>query len=70
MSGCGGIADPPTAARPVRSTGEPSDLDDDLHRRVDGTDIPHEVCTEGHELPEDSGEAIVVGLLARPLRGP
>ena len=60
MSGCGGIADPPPAARPVRSTGEPSDLDDDLHRWVDGIDIP-QVCTEGHELPQDSGEAIVVG---------
>ena len=55
------IADPPPAGRPVRSTGKPSDLDDDLHRRVDGMDIPHEVCTEGHELPQDSGEAIVVG---------
>ena len=57
MSGCRGIA----AARPVRSTGEPSGLDDDLHCRVDGIDIPHEVCTEGHELPQDSGEAIVIG---------
>ena len=43
----GGIADPPPAAWPVWSIGEPSDLDDDLHRRVDGIDIPHEVCTEG-----------------------
>ena len=65
----GGVADPPPAGRPVRSTGEPSDLDDDLHRRVDGMDIPHEVCTEGPELPHDSGEAIVVGLLAQPPRG-
>ena len=32
-----------------------------MHRRVDGIDIPHEVCTEGHELLQDSGEAIVVG---------
>ena len=58
MRGGGGVADLPPAARPVRSTG---DLDDDLHRRGDGMDIPHEVCTEGPELPQDSGEAIVVG---------
>ena len=36
----------------------------DLRGPADGIDIPHEVCTEGHELPQDSGEAIVVGLLA------
>ena len=59
--GGGWITNPPPAARPVQSTGEPSDIDDDLHRWVDGIDIPHEVCTEGHELPQDSGEAIVVG---------
>ena len=36
-------------------------LEDELHRRVDGMDIPHEVCTEEPELLKDSGEAIVVG---------
>ena len=59
--GAGGITDPSPAERPARSTREPGNLDDDLHRRVDGIDIPHEVCTEGPELPQDSGEAIVVG---------
>ena len=44
-----------------RCPGEPRDLDDYLHRRVDGIYIPHEVCTEGHELPQDIGEAILVG---------
>ena len=28
---------------------------------VDGIDIPLEVCAEGHELPQDCGEVIVVG---------
>ena len=41
--GAGGIADPPPAGWPARSTREPGNLDDDLHRRVDEIDIPHEV---------------------------
>ena len=40
---------------------KPSDLDDDLHRRVGGIYIPLEVCTEGHELPQDSEQVIVFG---------
>ena len=42
-----GIADPPLAVQPVRSSGEPSDLDGDLHLRVDGIDIPLEVLAAG-----------------------
>ena len=50
-------------------TGEPRDLENDWLCRGDSMDIPHEVCIEGHELPQDSGESIVVGPLARLLRG-
>ena len=58
-----GVPDPPPAGQPVRSTGEPRELDNDRHCRVDGIYIQHEVCAEGHELPQDSGEAIVVGAI-------
>ena len=50
--GVGGLAGLPSAARPDRSTGEPSDRDEDTQP---------ELCTEINELPQDSGEAIVVG---------
>ena len=57
--GVGSLAGLPSAARPDRSTGEPSDRDED---------IQSELCTGRHKLPQDGGEAIVVGgrWLGRP----
>ena len=48
---------------------EPRDLENDRLCLGDGMDIPPKVCAEGHESPQDSGEAIVVGPLPRLLRG-
>ena len=64
----GGFADLPSASQPMQNTGEPRDLEIDRLGRRDGMDIPPDICTEGHESPQDSGEAIVVGtiVLAAP----
>ena len=58
--GVEGLAGLPSATQPLPSTGDPSDRDDNLHRRVDSMDTLSELCTEIPELPQDSGEAIVV----------
>ena len=57
----GGFADPPSASQPMQNTGEPRDLENGRLGRRDGMDIPPDICTKGHESPQDSGEAIVVG---------
>ena len=57
----GGFADPPSASQPMQNTGEPRNLENDRLAQRDGMDIPSDIRTEGHESPQDSGEAIVVG---------
>ena len=52
---------PPSASQPMQNTGEPRNLENDRLGRRDGMDIPPDIRTEGHESPQDSGEAIVVG---------
>ena len=42
---------------------EPSDRDEDRRRRVDGMATQPELCTERHEFPQGSGEAIIVGAI-------
>ena len=56
----GGFADPPSASQPMQNPGEPRNMGNDpLGQR--GMDIPPDIHTEGHESPQDNGEAIVVG---------
>ena len=62
----GEFADPPSASQPMQNTGEPRDLENDRLGRRDSMDIPPDIRTES---PQDSGEAIVFGPLARRLRG-
>ena len=57
----GGSADPPSASQPMLNTGEPRNLENERLGRRDGMDIPPDIRTEGHESPQDSGEAIVIG---------
>ena len=53
----------------MENTGGSGDLQNGRQRQTDNINIPLDVGTEGHESPQDSGEAIVVGAVGSALHG-
>ena len=52
---------PPQVIRPAMSSDMPDTTNCYTDSSLDGAETPHAVCHNGRQVPNNSGEAIVVG---------